>query len=146
MKENFAGYSADADRAEALARARHAGQKDKAGQPYAGHLERVAARVQEPQLKTIAWLHDSMEDTGLSREEIAAEFGPLTAEAVALLTRREGEDYLAYAARVKENEAARAVKIADLIDNSNLTRLPQVTLQDAERQRRYNEALRLLLE
>ena len=91
------------------------------------------------------WLHDTVEDTGLSLPELEKEFGPETAAAVDAVSRRTGEEWDAYLLRVKQNPIARQVKISDLIDNSSLTRLEKVTIKDVERQAKYNRALKFLM-
>ncbi len=144
-EQKYPGYSTAVARAQAFAKACHQGQVDRAGQPYIGHLARVAQRLAEPELQVVAWLHDSIEDAGVSFADLAVGFGEATARAVVALTHQQGEGYLAYVARLREEPVARLVKISDLIDNSNLSRLPQVTLADVERQGKYNQALRLLL-
>ena len=62
------------------------------------------------------------------------------------VSRRPGEEWEDYLRRVKQNEVARKVKISDLIDNSNLSRIPAVTLRDVDRQLKYNQALRYLMD
>ena len=139
-------YSADVEAAKKLAARMHDGQVDKSGLPYITHPERVAARLSSPEAQVVGWLHDTVEDTPLSLDEIEARFGPETAAAVDAVSRREGEAWDTYLERVKANPVARQVKVSDLIDNSNLSRLPRVTLRDVERQAKYNRALRELLE
>ena len=139
-------YSTDVAGARALATRRHAGQVDKAGMPYITHPERVAGRLETPEAQVVGWLHDTVEDTGLTLEEVADRFGPETAAAVDAVSRREGEEWPDYLDRVAANPIARQVKISDLIDNSNLSRIPRVTLRDVARQAKYNAALRRLLE
>ena len=69
-------YCTDIEKAKAFATARHAGVVDKAGEPYTGHLERVASHLLDhPEAAVVAWLHDTAEDTGVSLETIAALFG-----------------------------------------------------------------------
>lgn len=133
-----------------IARRAHAGQTDKAGQNYMGHIERVAASVTasggSDEAVCAALLHDVMEDTdALPANDLRRIFGDEIAEAVLALTHRDGESYEQFVRRAGENAIARTVKIADLIDNSNLSRLPQITLQDVQRQRKYNDALLYLL-
>ena len=123
----------------------HRGQKDKSGAPYIGHPARVAGRLQFPEEQVVGWLHDTVEDTGLTLREIEAQFGPETAAAVDAMSRRDGEAWDDYLQRVRQNSTARAVKISDLIDNSNLTRLENVTLRDVLRQEKYNKALQYLM-
>ena len=139
-------YSKDVAAAEALARAAHAGQEDKAGQPYILHPQRVAARLSSPETQVVAWLHDTVEDTDVTLAQIAEQFGPETAAAVESVTHWPGESDADYMQRVKANPIGRLVKISDLIDNSNLTRLNSVRLRDVLRQQKYNHSLQFLLE
>ena len=120
-------YSIDVAAARALATKAHEGQTDKAGLPYITHPERVALRME-------------------SLQDIEGAFGPETAAAVDAISRRDGEKWSDYLDRVAANPMARRVKISDLIDNSNLSRIPHVTLKDVERQKKYNKALKKLLE
>lgn len=137
--------SRDVDAARALAFQLHAGQTDKSGQPYTGHLQRVAARLDSPEAQVVAWLHDAMEDTDVDPQLLADRFGPDTLAALQAMTHQPGEPYEAYVRRAGTHPIARLVKISDLIDNSNLSRLPHVTLQDVARQAKYNRALTFLL-
>ena len=139
-------YSKDVEAAMALATRAHEGQLDKAGNPYITHPQRVAARLETPEARVVGWLHDTVEDTPLTVADIEARFGPETAAAVDAISRREGEDWEDYIDRVAANPLARQVKISDLIDNSNLGRIPRVTLRDVARQKKYNRALKKLLE
>ena len=139
-------YSTDVEAARALATRLHAGQLDKAGSPYITHPMRVAARMETPEAQVVGWLHDTVEDTDLTLDALEAQFGPETAAAVDAISRREGEAWETYLARVKANSLARQVKISDLIDNSNLGRIPRITLRDVERQAKYNRALKYLME
>jgi (p)ppGpp synthase/HD superfamily hydrolase len=139
-------YSIDVAAARALATKAHEGQTDKAGLPYITHPERVALRMESPELQVIGWLHDTVEDTTLTVKDIAERFGPETAASVDAISRRDGEEWSGYLDRVAANPMARQVKISDLIDNSNLSRIPHVTLKDVERQKKYNKALKKLLE
>lgn len=138
--------SKDVDTAKAWAYRLHDGQVDKAGRPYVTHPERVAGRMNTPEEQVVGWLHDTVEDTGLTLQEIENQFGSETAAAVDAISRRDGEEWAEYLKRVKKNEVARKVKISDLIDNSNLSRIPNVTLRDVDRQERYNKALRFMME
>ena len=138
-------YSTDVKAARELAIRQHEGQVDKAGQPYVTHPERVAGRLTEDAEKVVGWLHDTVEDTGLTLEEVEALFGADTARAVDAVSRRAGESWDDYLLRVKAEPVARKVKISDLIDNSNLSRIPSVTLRDVERQAKYNRALQFLM-
>ena len=138
-------YSADIEAAKALAAKAHAGQTDKAGLPYITHPERVAARLDNPEAKVVGWLHDTVEDTPLTLRDIEDSFGPETAAAVDAISRRPDEAWPEYLNRVAANPVARQVKISDLIDNSNLQRIPRVTMTDVRRQAKYNKALEMLM-
>lgn len=116
------------DEVEALARAAHEGQTDKAGRPYAEHLAAVAAGVRarggDAEQIAAAWLHDSVEDDALSREWL--EQAPLTQRTKAIvdaLTKRPGEEPREYARRILATDGARLVKEADLAHNADPRRL-----------------------
>lgn len=138
--------SRDVRTAQSWAVKSHEGQADKSGKPYVEHPARVAGRMETPEEQVVGWLHDTVEDTGLSLEEVERQFGPETAAAVDAVSRRDGEAWEDYLERVKQNPTARAVKISDLIDNSNLSRLDRVTMKDVRRQEKYNRALQFLME
>jgi (p)ppGpp synthase/HD superfamily hydrolase len=134
------------EQALSLARAAHAGQVDKLGQPYIEHPARVAARLPEADEigRTVAWLHDVVEDTGVTLEQLAADFGPEVAAAVDALTRRPGEGE-AYYARVKDNPVALRVKRADIADNLDPDRTARLSpLVRARLAGKYARALELL--
>lgn len=138
-------YSTDVEAAKNLAFQMHDGQTDKAGLPYITHPQRVAERMEAPEAQVVGWLHDTVEDTSLTLSEIEDRFGPETAAAVDAISRREGEAWSDYLDRVQANPMARLVKISDLIDNSNLGRIPVITMKDVKRQAKYNKALKKLL-
>jgi (p)ppGpp synthase/HD superfamily hydrolase len=138
-------YSQDVETAKSWAERLHQGQVDKAGQPYIGHPARVAGRLETKEAQVVGWLHDTVEDTEVTLSTIESQFGSETAAAVDAVSRREGEAWSDYLDRVAANPIARQVKISDLIDNSNLGRIPHVTLRDVERQAKYNRALKTLL-
>jgi hypothetical protein len=111
------------DRAVQLAAAAHAGQVDKEGQPYLLHVLRVALAVSDPDARIAAVLHDTVEDTSVTFEQLEAEgFSAVVLEAVRRLTRSHGTSYTDYVVGVKGNAVARQVKLADLADNSRLDR------------------------
>jgi (p)ppGpp synthase/HD superfamily hydrolase len=137
--------------ARQIAVAAHAGQVDKAGKPYIGHLARVAARIEnDPEAIATAWLHDSIEDTELGPEDLRHGGIPeAVIDAVVLLTRVPGQSAQQYYAAVREHPLALLVKIADLDDNSDPGRLAALPPETAERLReKYaaaREALRITL-
>ena len=139
-------YSTDVEAARLLATQAHSGQTDKAGLPYITHPMRVAGRLDTLEAQVVGWLHDTVEDTSLTLAEIEAQFGSETSAAVDAISRREGEAWRDYLGRVAANPVAKAVKISDLIDNSNLGRIPVITMRDVKRQERYNKALQKLMD
>lgn len=113
-------------RAEQIAKRAHAGQTDKSGNPYIGHLSRVAAGVDEPDAEAVAWLHDAVEDTEISLEDLRRQGIPeRIVTAVDAITRRPAPDD-DYPYRVKQNRLALKVKAADIADNANPDRLAQL--------------------
>jgi (p)ppGpp synthase/HD superfamily hydrolase len=106
--------------AREFARIRHAVQTDKLGVPYFHHLADVARRVIDlgPITVSIAWLHDCVEDTSATLDEIEKNFGGAVRDGVDAITRRVGEDYFnAYLPRLRSNPHAIPVKIADASHN-----------------------------
>ena len=126
------------DKAQAICTERHAGQVDKAGEPYYLHPFAVAEAVDGEYAKTVAYLHDIVEDTDATFEWLASQGFPVeVVEAVDAITRREGETYGDYIARVGRNRLARAVKIADLKHNLDPSRRGATEAMRG----RYSEAL-----
>lgn len=119
--------------ADALAEQAHAGQTDKAGRPYVEHPRRVAARFEDPVLRTVALLHDVVEDTHVTLNDLHRLFPTNVVMAVDALTHRKGEDRDLYYRRVRANERARLVKHADIDDNADPQRL--ALLDEATRDR-----------
>ncbi len=110
--------------AERIARQAHAGQFRRDGvTPYIVHPEAVASRVFKPEEKATAWLHDVLEDTHMTKQDLLdAGIPENVVEAVVIMTKTEGVSYSDYLVKVKENPIARVVKIADM--NSNLADTP----------------------
>jgi guanosine-3',5'-bis(diphosphate) 3'-pyrophosphohydrolase len=108
---------------EIAARA-HVSQKDKAsGEPYVLHPLRLMNKVAGDEAKMAAVLHDVVEDTPVTAEDLRREgFGEAVVRAVLALSRREGESYAEFVIRCKADPIAARVKLADLEDNSNLPR------------------------
>ena len=130
------------ERAIEIAAKAHAGQVDKAGQPYVLHPLRMMLAVTTPEARMAAVLHDVVEDTAVTLDELRAEGFPASVlEAVEALTKREGEDYEAFIRRVAPNPIAREVKLADLRDNSDLSRIAEPTERDFARVEKYRRAI-----
>lgn len=140
------------ERAIAIAVEAHRGQYDKAGAPYILHPLRVMLSLRTEAERIVGVLHDVVEDgPGWSFERLEAEgFDAEVIAALRLVTKRpedEGKDlesYLGFVRRTFANPVARQVKMADIRDNLNVTRMPEVTARDAERLNKYLVALRLL--
>jgi len=134
------------ERANAIAAEAHAGQVDKAGAPYIAHPRRVSAAVGGAAAKVVALLHDVVEDgPGWTLERLRAEgFPDEVVAAVDALTHRQGEDYFGAIGRAGANPLARAVKLADLADNSDRTRLATIGERDEARLAKYAQATAML--
>lgn len=122
----------------------HRGQKDKGGNEYWKHPQAVADMVSTNDEKAAALLHDSVEDTCVSIDVIKLLFGNEIAEAVDYLTHPEGMDYMDQIKRLAVNDIARNVKMADLKNNMDLKRLPNVTEYDIARTEKYKKAYEYL--
>ena len=124
-----------------LASWKHRDQKDKAGKAYFGHVVRVAKRCETLPAQIVALLHDVIEDTDVTPEMMEEmEFSEFIIKGVVCLTHREGESYEDYVRRAARNPIAREVKMADLEDNMELKRLPEVSDEDLRRLKKYREA------
>jgi hypothetical protein len=125
----------------------HQGQLDKAGYPYIHHPLHVAEQMTEEYTCAAALLHDVMEDTPITAEQLrAAGIPDPVVEALTLLCHDPDVPYLDYVRRLKDNPIARAVKLADLGHNSDVSRLDSVTPRDEMRLERYRRAMALLVE
>lgn len=132
-----------------IAMAAHAGVVNpKTGEAYITHPEHVAAQVQGDAAKAVAWLHDVVEDTEVTLDDLrAAGLGEDVVRGVDAMTHRVGEDYLAFVRRAAADPLARQVKEADVRHNLDLGRIPCPTERDLERVRtKYLPALRILLD
>lgn len=116
-----------------IAQLKHRGQTDKAGQPYILHLVRVMEGCDGAIAKTVALLHDIVEDTDVTIEWITDFFGKDVGCAVDAITKRKGEKYDNYLDRVAANPIATVVKISDLADNMIADRLLKLPKTDQER-------------
>ncbi len=123
----------------------HKDQVDKSGLPYVFHPAHVAEQMTDEATTIVALLHDVVEDTDYTLEDLAAEgFGKDILEAVALMTHEDDMPYLDYVAKLKDNPIARAVKLADLAHNSDLSRIGEVDEETRERLEKYKKAMALL--
>jgi (p)ppGpp synthase/HD superfamily hydrolase len=134
------------EKALELAAVHHAGQFDKAGEPYILHVLRVMHTVKGLKAKTVAAMHDLLEDTGVTEQDLRSiGFGAEIVDAVLALTKGSKETRIEAAKRAKINSLAREVKLADNADNMDLTRLVDPTDKDMLRMREYILVRKLLL-
>jgi (p)ppGpp synthase/HD superfamily hydrolase len=134
------------ERAIEIAAGAHAGQFDKAGQPYILHPLRVMLRVTSAHERMAAVLHDVVEDTPVSLQQLVAEgFAPEVVTAVEALTKRPGESRIDAARRAAANPVAREVKLADNAENMDLSRIENPTERDFARLKEYKAVRAILL-
>lgn len=147
-EEEVKKYTTDfVGKAHEIATKYHEGQKDKAGKDYIRHPEFVASLVATDEEKAVAYLHDTLEDTALTVDDLQeAKIPNAVIEAVNVITKKNEDDYFRYLERVKENPIARQVKLADLAHNSDLTRLEKINPEDMKRLVKYKEAQQFLKE
>ena len=130
------------EKAITIAAEAHTGQIDKAGQPYILHPLRVMLHMTRPEERIVAVLHDVIEDTTLTYEYLSAEgFTQEIQEAIKALTKLDDEKRIDAAKRAAVNPIARIVKIADVRDNMDLSRITNPTALDHERMNEYQEVL-----
>ena len=123
----------------------HAGQVDKAGKPYIFHPLRVCSRCFTDEEKIVALLHDTIEDTEITTEDLLSEGFPKNiVDAVLSVFRGEDESYEDFVKRTSLNPLGRDVKLHDLEDNMDISRLDQVTEKDLGRLNKYIKAYRYL--
>ncbi|STQ93517.1 Bifunctional (p)ppGpp synthase/hydrolase RelA [Janthinobacterium lividum] len=136
------------ERAIEIAAATHAGQTDKGGAPYILHPLRVMLRVAPGAQQIVAVLHDVVEDSdgNVTFDDLAREgFSQEVIDGVRAVTKAEGESYEAFIARAALNPVGKAVKLADLAENSDLSRIDRPTEKDLERGEKYRRAIQQLM-
>ena len=123
----------------------HKEQTDKTGIPYIYHPIHLAEQMSDEAEICVALLHDVIEDTDMTFEQMEAEgFTPEIIAALRLLTHDENVSYLDYVAEIKKNPIATKVKLVDLKHNSDLTRLDHVDEKAILRVEKYKKAIALL--
>ncbi|WP_445116039.1 guanosine-3',5'-bis(diphosphate) 3'-pyrophosphohydrolase [Acinetobacter sp. WZC-1] len=134
------------EKAIALAARKHSGQTDKGDQPYIFHLLRVMLKMKTPEQQIVAVLHDILEDTDTTVVDlISLGFSQDVIDAIQILTRKEGESRIQAAYRAVKNPVARAVKLADVTDNMDLSRIPHPSARDLIRLEEYRHVQQILL-
>ena len=136
------------ERAIEIAAATHAGQTDKGGAPYILHPLRVMLRVAPGAQQIVAVLHDVVEDSdgNVTFDDLAREgFSQEVIDGVRAVTKIEGESYEAFIARAALNPVGKAVKLADLAENSDLSRIDRPTEKDLDRGEKYRRAIQQIM-
>lgn len=124
----------------------HLGQVDKGGEAYILHPLRVMMSLKEYEHKIVAVLHDVLEDTIVTSEDLRLHgFNENIIEVLIHLTRRKSESYDEFIDRVIKNTIATAVKLADIKDNMDLSRLKNPKEEDYIRLEKYERAKKRLL-
>ena len=125
----------------------HRDQLDKTGLPYIHHPLHLAAQMTDEVTTCVALLHDVVEDSDMTFEELEKlGFGGEIIDALRLLTHADDVPYMDYVREIKKNPVSAAVKRADLMHNSDMTRLDVVTEKDLQRAEKYKKALEILSE
>ena len=123
----------------------HKEQTDKSGLPYVFHPWHVAESMDDEIAATVALLHDAVEDTDLTLEDVrAAGFPEAVVAALGCMTHDDSVDYMDYVRALAPNAVARKVKLADLRHNADITRLDAPTEKDLARREKYLKAIELL--
>lgn len=123
----------------------HKEQSDKSGMPYVFHPFHLAEQMQDEESTIVALLHDVIEDTEYTLDDLRKMgFNDSVLAAINLMTHEDGVPYMDYVEKIKANPIAKTVKLADLRHNSDMTRLEVVTPRDQERAEKYLAAIKLL--
>ena len=133
------------DLALSIALEAHKGQVDKAGEDYINHPIFVASLVDTEEEKAAALLHDVIEDSEMSLTDLLNKGIPSSVlQAVSILTKDKKLTYQEYLVRVKSNDIATKVKLADLKHNSDISRISNPSKKDYERLKKYKLAIKFL--
>lgn len=125
----------------------HKNQVDKSGMPYVYHPFHLAEQMETEDAVIVALLHDVVEDTNYTIDDIKEiGFSKRVIEALELMTHDKSVPYMDYVAKIKNNPIAKAVKIADLKHNSDLSRLDIVDDKARKKAAKYADAIKLLME
>ncbi len=139
-------YTQNTKKAINIAYNAHMGQFDKMGIPYIFHPFHLAEQMDTEEECIVAILHDVVEDTKITFEDLEKDFSSQVIEALKLLTHDKKIPYDEYILNLKDNPIAKKVKLADLMHNSDITRLERITLKDVIRNKKYENAIRILSE
>lgn len=124
---------------------KHKNQLDKSGMPYVFHPFHVAEAMTDEYSICTALLHDVVEDTDITLAQLCdMGFPHEVIDAISAMTHNDDTDYFDYVRSLKSNPIAKAVKLADLEHNSDLSRLDTVTEKDIQRFEKYKKAIEIL--
>ena len=115
-------YTPMTNKAMQIAYAAHHGQTDYSGIPYIFHPFHLAEQMDDEYSCCVALLHDTVEDTDVTIEDLCKEFPCEVTDAIKLMTHSDGTDYFEYVRAIKDNPIAKKVKLADLAHNSDQSR------------------------
>ena len=147
VRKSMMNFDELREKAMQIAEKVHKNQVDKAGKPYILHPVRVERRCTRQEDRLVALLHDTVEDGNIASEYLLlVGFSQEVVDAVLSVSRKRGEDYFEFIQRCKANPIGRRVKICDLEDNMDITRLNQLTEKDIERLKKYHKAYKILNE
>ena len=125
----------------------HKGQTDKSGMPYVFHPFHLAEQMTDEISTVCALLHDVVEDTDYTLDDLSEMgFPPEVTEVLALLTHDPSVEYLDYVREIAKNPTAKIIKLADLKHNSDLTRLDEIDGLALARVEKYKTAIAILSE
>ncbi len=138
--------ASELDKAIAIASKAHTGQVDKAGQPYILHPLRLMLKFTNEEQRITAVLHDVVEDSDVSLNDLKSEgFSEKVIEAINCLSKKASENYDDFILRISKNDLASAVKIEDIKDNIDITRIDKLSSEDLARVDKYHRALKTLM-
>ncbi|MBQ3149991.1 MAG: GTP pyrophosphokinase [Clostridia bacterium] len=138
-------YTTDTKKALKICFEAHKNQLDKSGMPYVFHPFHLAEQMKDEKTTIVALLHDVAEDTDYTLKDLSdMGFSKDVTDALSLLTHDEMVPYMDYVSLIKNNPIAKAVKLADLRHNSDLSRLDEITDKALERKEKYAKAIALL--
>lgn len=143
--ESLTDYTRLLNLAIAIAHKAHTNQVDKAGRAYILHPLTVMAQMDTVESKIVAVLHDAIEDSELTIDQLTEQgFPQLITEAILAISKFDGELYADYLVRVMSNAIARKVKIADVTHNMDISRIANPTAKDFQRLEKYKKILQEL--
>ena len=122
----------------------HMNQLDRVGVPYIYHPIHLAEQMNTETECIVALLHDVVEDTNITFEQLEKEFPSDVIDILKLLTHHKETKYMDYIIEIKKNPIAKKVKIADIKHNADESRLEKITIKDIARRNKYRKALEYL--